>query len=485
MSDVLTKMISIANQKKFPHVRLPADFMTDEGEPKEFTGSSYRKIGVDGFVDDRVRNANNFVDYAPRRFKSNMDGTGMNVHEEYPQSSAHIGWPTTVESNVPRQARGQKADTMTQAHDQQTTFDVAVATFFETGPGLDGEQSWPGSHTSSTKQLPNPFNATYPYNHVRNTESGHLFEADDTPGAERIKEAHRTGTYYEIGPDGSRVTKIVRDDFTVIVGDERVNIQGSAIITVEGDCNFYTKGNFTHQVDGDYNLLVKGKKTERVRDEVVNSYHSDYDLRVGQPIAATRLGIGKGNGGGNYRIKVGGSYQIETQGSAIEIFGDPIGFASGIIPNSSRVLVGNYAETIIGQASKFVGGTYADVVGGIRTDYTVGLHEETHIVAHETTTYGLELNTLVGGQTNTITGTQTNTIIGTQTNAITGLQTNEIMGLTSYDGGFVLVNGVNVQTHLHSALSPASYPTSYSFADFAALGPIDQGTSGPPVPETD
>lgn len=466
MSDILTKMISIATKQKLPHVVLPLEFMTDDSEPREFTGADYRKVGVDGFIDDRVRNANNFVEYAPRRMKPNMDGTGKSVHEEYPQSSAAIGWPTVVESNVPRQARGHKADTMTQAHDQQTTFDVAVATFFETGPGLDGEQSWPGSHRSDTTQPPNPFNATYPYNHVRNTESGHLFEADDTPGAERIKEAHRTGTYYEIGPDGSRVTKIVRDDFTVIVGDERVNIQGSAIITVEGDCNFYTKGNFTHQVDGDYNLLVKGIKTERVAGNTVNSYHSDYDLSVGQSIAATRLGIGKGNGGGNYRIKVGGSYQIETQGSAIEIFGDPVGFASGIIPNSSRVLVGNYAETIIGQASKFVGGTYADVVGGIRTDYTVGLHEETHIFAHETTTYGLELNTLVGGQhnilggyqindisglqTNILKGAQTNTITGTQTNVITGLQTNQVTGAAWYSAGIVLINGVEVEKHVHA-----------------------------------
>lgn len=229
MSDLLTKMIAIAEQKKLPNVRLPGVFMSDDGEPKEFSGSAVRNNTTQGFVDDRLRNANNYVEYAPRRFKSNMDGTGKNVHEDYPQSTAKIGWPDVLESTTPRQARGQKADTLTEAHDQRTTFDVSVSTFAQSGysKNSSGEykaDTWAGARNPTTTQPSNPFNANYPYNHVRLTESGHLFEADDTPGAERIKEAHRTGTYYEVAADGSRVTKIVRDDFTVIVGDERVNI---------------------------------------------------------------------------------------------------------------------------------------------------------------------------------------------------------------------------------------------------------------------
>ena len=45
----------------------------------------------------------------------------------------------------------------------------------------------------------------YPYNHVRETESGHIQEFDDTPFAERIYEKHKSGTFYEIDADGNKV----------------------------------------------------------------------------------------------------------------------------------------------------------------------------------------------------------------------------------------------------------------------------------------
>ena len=43
-----------------------------------------------------------------------------------------------------------------------------------------------------------PYGAQYPFNHVRETESGHIQEFDDTPGRERIHEYHRAGTFYEL-----------------------------------------------------------------------------------------------------------------------------------------------------------------------------------------------------------------------------------------------------------------------------------------------
>ena len=39
-----------------------------------------------------------------------------------------------------------------------------------------------------------PYGAVYPYNHVVETESGHIRELDDTPGAERIHERHASGS---------------------------------------------------------------------------------------------------------------------------------------------------------------------------------------------------------------------------------------------------------------------------------------------------
>ena len=49
------------------------------------------------------------------------------------------------------------------------------------------------------------YNAQYPYNKVYESEKGHIFEIDDTPGAERIYQSHKTGTSYEIDADGNIV----------------------------------------------------------------------------------------------------------------------------------------------------------------------------------------------------------------------------------------------------------------------------------------
>ena len=81
-----------------------------------------------------------------------------------------------------------------------------------------------------------------PYNDVKETESGHVMEFDDTPNAERINIAHRTGTYVEMRPDGSKVTKVVGKNYEIVIGDEFVNIQGTCNITVSGNVNLKTSG---------------------------------------------------------------------------------------------------------------------------------------------------------------------------------------------------------------------------------------------------
>ena len=70
----------------------------------------------------------------------------------------------------------------------------------------------------------------YPYNKVYQTESGHYKEWDDTEGKERIREQHTSGTYYEIQPDGSRITIIEVDDSLIVKGDCLITVVGNATI---------------------------------------------------------------------------------------------------------------------------------------------------------------------------------------------------------------------------------------------------------------
>lgn len=77
--------------------------------------------------------------------------------------------------------------------------------------------------------------AKYPWNFVTESRSGHYTEIDDSPGDERIKMAHRTGSYWEIGPTGTLTLKSVLDVYRL----------------AKGDTYDYTGGNFTQQVKGD------------------------------------------------------------------------------------------------------------------------------------------------------------------------------------------------------------------------------------------
>jgi len=113
---------------------------------------------------------------------------------------------------------------------------------------------------SSTIATPDsPYAPTYPYNHVRSTESGHYKEYDDTPSAERIKEFHKSGTMYEVYPDGTKVTHIVKDNYTVVAGEDKIHVKGNVTIYVDGDTNLTVSGTTTVETPttnwtGDINL---------------------------------------------------------------------------------------------------------------------------------------------------------------------------------------------------------------------------------------
>ena len=95
---------------------------------------------------------------------------------------------------------------------------------------------------------PSPYAAEYPYNHVYESESGHVKEFDDTKGAERIHERHTSGTGYEIGPVGTKVTKVVKDNYEIISNDDFLHVKGTRRQTVDEGvrikCN--AKGGFPH-----------------------------------------------------------------------------------------------------------------------------------------------------------------------------------------------------------------------------------------------
>ena len=111
----------------------------------------------------------------------------------------------------------------------------------------------------SKKEIKSPAKPVYPYNKVIQSESGHVIEMDDTPSAERIAIEHRSGTFQEIHPDGSQVTRIVNDNYTIICRDEEVFVGGKVNIKVLGDAKIETIGNLELKSFGDGKIDVTGK----------------------------------------------------------------------------------------------------------------------------------------------------------------------------------------------------------------------------------
>lgn len=96
----------------------------------------------------------------------------------------------------------------------------------------------------------------YPFNKTLKTESGHLLELDDTVGVERITIQHRSGTFHSIEPDGSQMTRIVNDQYTVICKDNEVHIGGKVNVKILGDAKIEVEKDVTLDVGGDAKITV-------------------------------------------------------------------------------------------------------------------------------------------------------------------------------------------------------------------------------------
>ena len=132
---------------------------------------------------------------------------------------------------------------------------------------------WEEPNPKGIKENANPYiSGAYPFNHVFESESGHITEVDDSPGAERLYRQHAEGTFEEIHPDGSVVTKIVGDNYEIVIGSENIVIKGSQNITVEGSVRELIRGDYIQEIEGDF--FQKIHKNHRVKVGAANDKHS-------------------------------------------------------------------------------------------------------------------------------------------------------------------------------------------------------------------
>ena len=132
-----------------------------------------------------------------------------------------------------------------------------------------------------------PYDAEYPFNHVYESEAGHIREMDDTPGKERIHERHASGSGYEIHPDGSKVTRVKKDNYTIVTGDDFAHIKGNSSTTVDGGIRVFVNAdgstddhNYTIQVGNGANVNIQVDKG----DVNVVTTQGDINLKSGKNI---------------------------------------------------------------------------------------------------------------------------------------------------------------------------------------------------------
>ena len=214
-------------------------------------------------------------------------------------------------------------------HRKENTLNIPTADF-DTLIAADGSEIIASDHTTwhepkiqydglgvlseeGEEVTPHTFNAVYPYNHVFESESGHIKEYDDSfvideegirTNYYRIHERHPSGTSYEMTNNGDLVTKVANDNYNLIAGTHHTNIKGNSDITINGrhkifinkdakennhyDIHVGANANINIQVDtGDINMVTKGG----------------------------RINV---NAGGDYNVKVGGNYTLSVDGNKQE-----------------------------------------------------------------------------------------------------------------------------------------------------------------------
>ena len=185
-----------------------------------------------------------------------------------------------------------------------TGIPTATQPFLKTPSDVAVEETrgfWEEPHPKSIQIDEKPYiSSQYPYNHVHETESGHIREIDDSPGSERLFTQHMSGTFEEIHPDGSKVVKIVGDNYEIIAGASNVSITGNVNLTVagtvreliRGDYHLEVEGNYTQKIHKNHRVKVGAGESGGNREEEINGNHSynindDVKARIGGGVETT------------------------------------------------------------------------------------------------------------------------------------------------------------------------------------------------------
>ena len=170
-----------------------------------------------------------------------------------------------------------------------------------------------------------PYAAVYPYNHVFESESGHITEIDDTLDNERLYTAHRTGTSQEIDKDGNQVNIVKGDHYNIISGKRQAIIEGNLDLTIGGRHKIYINKN--GEEDNHYDIQVGPNAN-------INIQIDKGDMNV-----VLKDGKLNTNVSGDYNMKIGGNMNLDVRGNKVEtVSGSKVSNTTGaVIHRGARI----------------------------------------------------------------------------------------------------------------------------------------------------
>ena len=281
---------------------------------------------------------------------------------------------TTNEPDTNRLIRGSIGEThpalMKRRGMRQTKVPIATKPFLKTVQAdakEDPRTTWDEPHAKSEAPT------FYPYNHVHESESGHIHEIDDTPGGERLLQQHLSGTFTEIHPEGTRVVKVVGKDYEIIIEDQNLLIEGDLNVTVKGNKKELIQGDYVLEVEGD--MYTKIHKNQRIKVGA-RGLDSEVEETVDEDGAVIKT-VKKEGGGGNREEEIVGSHAFNIV--------QAVKGSIGISEDGPR----DYDLTIGGKESRFVNGDYNLLTSG---NYTSICLKDTYV----SSTTNMSLNTTNG-----------------------------------------------------------------------------------------
>ena len=259
-------------------------------------------------------------------------GTLPGYPEELPDTKLGFNDPTNTypseeriysnhgikESDVSRLARGEDSEThaalMMRREIKQDDIPIAIKPHIPTvsdSSTAEERTTWNEPDPKGLASDADPYtSAKYPYNHVHESESGHIHEIDDTPGGERLMQQHSTGSFQEIHPDGSKVVKVVGNNYEIIAGTSNVLISGDVSLTMSGNVRELVKGDYVLEVEGNYTQNIHGEHEVKVGKNRAEEILGNHAYNIGRAIKG-RVGEDVDNlSDGNETRSVGGLFDL-------------------------------------------------------------------------------------------------------------------------------------------------------------------------------